>query len=242
MSTSLTSLEAKFETFRGFSNSELLEQEEVQSMFYFAARQFYAQDSWKKSYWEDLAHRAFLMFLGAAPIKSRGRGKFKNYIFVTVKHAIIKADKYRYRKKRHLPATHFAHDRVTGRPIEPKGQSAVILFDHDEVTLIRAILWKNICCEDRRVFVMNILDAFLDGETQSETAKRMGVRLGRIDRALRTIGRALEGAEIRSRKVSNEAIRKALKECDTKKAAAKQLGLSYGQLLVRAANLEDANE
>ena len=227
------------QSLEGMTHAELLEHRCVRHVFECAARKFENDDT------EDLTQQAFVQFLNEKPISGYDYARFSKYLVSAIKHAVSKAHRWRHQKKRFFQAQHFVYDLETGRMLEPTGERAATLFDHDEVALIRAKLWRRIRDESRRDFVLKILDAFLlEGETLTETAKRMSIPTSRVQNARLTMLRALTATNSemvgRRRKITDEAIEQALHDGCTKKEAAKRIGLSYNYFLIRLASIKTA--
>jgi len=167
--------------FEGMTHAELLEQQPVRQLFYWEAKEFPRED------WDDLRQQAFLFFLEAAQIKPAAKYKFSRYLMVTVRHIMLKAYRFKYRKKRFLPTRNFGVNKETGRFIEPAGSSAVVLFDHDEVTQIRETIWGRVKDEERRDLLMQVLDGVLDGESTQGIAHAAGLETAHVYRAKKTL-------------------------------------------------------
>ena len=107
----------KLDEYEGMSNHDLLAQTEVQQLFYRYSH-FYPRDCP-----EDLAQQAFVMFLGVAPVKPRG--KFSKYICQIAKHAVLKAFLFRIlAQKGNLGKW------PTFRVLSPKAESHVLAYHH----------------------------------------------------------------------------------------------------------------
>ena len=240
MNATSTTLYEALQSLEGVAHAELLEHHCVRHVFKCAARKFENDDT------EDLIQQSFVQFLNEKPISGYDYARFSRYLVSAIKHAVSKAHRWRHQKKRFFQTQHFVYDLETGRMLEPTGERAATLFDHDEVALIRAKLWRRIRDENRRDFVLKILDAFLDGETPTETAKRMSIPASRVQNARLTMLRALTAPNSemvgRRRKITDEAIEQALHDGCTKKEAAKRVGLSYNYFLIRLASIKTAKK
>jgi DNA-directed RNA polymerase specialized sigma24 family protein len=172
-------------TFKGMTNAELLEQPVVRRLFHWEAATYTADST------EDLRQRAFILFLETKPFNSRDRCNFSAYLAKAIKNIVSKAHAYRHRKKRHLPTVNFPRNRE-GKVIEPQGQRAAILFDHDELTQIHSTIWQHVKDYERRKIVMGVLDGLLDGESSADIARRMEISADRVYLAKKRLMDAME--------------------------------------------------
>ena len=122
-------------SFRGQSNAELLEHESVRTIFQrFAAKYQQVETA-------DLLQQAYTQFLRTKPIVTDKI--FGPYLLLAIKSAVRMAYRWMHQKKRHLKAYQLDCDRDTGATLEPKGESAAILFSSDELESVRS---KLRCC------------------------------------------------------------------------------------------------
>jgi len=173
----------KLQELEGKTNLEIIAAQPAQYVFWREANKFPNEDS------DDLMQQAFLMFLGQKPIRPKS-AKFSRYLVAAIRHIVLKAHKYTHRKKRFLPTMHFIYDEQ-GKAVEPKGHRAAILFNHEEVLQIECKIRQRAKDRARGEFLLQTLGAFLDGETASETARRVGVTVSKINSARQSIARAV---------------------------------------------------
>jgi RNA polymerase sigma factor (sigma-70 family) len=170
----------------GLTNAQLLEQEQVRFLFRRAAERFDGDDC------DDLMQQAIIRFLQGKEIDSYEYESFSHYLVSMIKHAVSKAHQWRSRKKRNFPAKHFAHDKETGKLIDPVGEQAAVLFSSNDVSRLVSVIQERIECKDRKRFVLDVLRSFLDGNTLSEIARHLGSTPNKIQSAFGTIRAAFE--------------------------------------------------
>ena len=173
----------KLQELEGKTNLEIIASQPARYVFWREAKKFANCDP------EDLKQQALLMFLNEKKLQPK-TGKFSRYLVAAIRHVVIKADKYMHRKKRFLPAMHFVYDEQ-GKAVEPKGHRAAILFNQEEVWQIECKIRERAKDRARGEFLLRILGAFLDGETASETARRIGVTVSKVNGARRSIAKAV---------------------------------------------------
>lgn len=163
----------------GLPNCDLLEHQAVRQVFWWEALEFPGEDP------DDLRSQAYIHWLEAKPLKPGGI-KFSRYLMTAIRHCVLKAWKYRHRKKRFLPTVELPTCRTTGRVIEPAGQHAGVYFSDEERALLQAIVWRGVSYEQRPE-IMLVLDGLMDGKTASEigvSSKRYSLASGKIQRIL----------------------------------------------------------
>lgn len=188
---------------RGQAHAELLESSAIRQLFYWEAK------SYPRESQDDLQQQAYIMFLQMKQIEPPEDCRFSRYIVATVRNITRKAFRHRHCKKRFLPTVRFARDKTTDQILEPRGEVAAVLFDHDEVTQIRATICLNVKDEDRRSLMNQVLDGVLEGGVERILAEQIGIGVHKFNRTKHSIGRVLEES-ILNRKVECDRERESL--------------------------------